>query len=186
MRPILLSLALALAIGGASRADEVETVIEQALDAYRAGDFSRAREELDYAKTLLDRAKAEGLAQFLPPVFAGWTRRDDQSETLSAVFLGGGLTASSSYAKGGETVAVKLMADNPMVASMGAMLATPSLMSALGDVRRLGRMSYVVTQASEVIALVDNRIFVQVSGTAPEADKIAYFEAIDFDGLRDF
>jgi hypothetical protein len=180
------ALAVLAGLAGPATADEVEDAIAAALEAYRAGDMEVAKEELDYAKTLLDKAKAQGLAQFLPPALAGWSRTDAEPEALGAMFLGGGLTASATYEKNGASLEVQLMADNPMVATMGAMLATPSVMAMQGDVRRLGRMRYLVTHGGEVMALVDNRILVQVTGGAPEADKIAYFEAIDFEGLSAF
>lgn len=189
MRRALTALALpvAMALSAApSRADDVEDALSAALDAYRAGEIETAKEELDYARTLLDKAKAQGLAAFLPPALAGWSRTDAEPEALGALFLGGGLTASAAYAKPGASLDVKLTADNPMVATMGAMLATPSVMAMQGEVRRLGRMRYLVTHGGEVMALVDGRILVQVTGAAPEADKIAYFEAIDFDGLAKF
>lgn len=181
-----LAAALAAVAPAAPRADEVEASISAALEAYRAGDVETAKEELDFAKTLLDQAKAKSLSAFLPPALDGWTKSEGEAQAVGAVFLGGGLTASATYEKAGASVEIQIMADNPMVATMGAMLATPSMMAMQGEVRRIGRMRYVVTHGGEVMALVDDRILVQVSGSAPTDDKVAFFEAIDFDALEKF
>jgi FtsP/CotA-like multicopper oxidase with cupredoxin domain len=184
MRRAVLAAALALAAAGAA-ADEVEAAIGAALEAYRAGELDRAKEELDYASTLLGQQKARGLTAFLPAAFDGWTREDGEATTGPAM-LGGGLGASAAYRKGGSTVTITLMADNPMVATMGALLAEPAMMAMQGAVRRAGRQRYVETPGGELMAMVDNRVLVQVSGSAPVEDKTAYFAALDFDGLAAF
>jgi len=43
-----------------------------------------------------------------------------------------------------------------------------------------------ITKEGEVRAMIDNRIFVQVTGRAPVEDKEAYFAAINLRGLKDF
>ncbi|PIY73111.1 MAG: hypothetical protein COY86_08330, partial [Rhodobacterales bacterium CG_4_10_14_0_8_um_filter_70_9] len=90
------------------------------------------------------------------------------------------------YARGGESIEIQIMADNPMVATMGAMLGNPAMMASQGEVRRVGRQRYVVAPDGGVMALVGGRALVQLSGSAAREDKIAYFEAIDFAGLEAF
>lgn len=186
MTRFTLVLAAALIAGGA-QADEIEETLEAALDAYRAGDVAGAKEELDYASALLSEMKADGLAAFLPEAPPGWTRELGETQGAGAAFFGGGLTASAIYVSGsGAQAELTLMADNPLVASVGAMLANPQMMAMQGDVRRVGRQRYVATADGEFMALVDNRVLVQLSGGASEADKTALFEAIDFAALKDF
>ncbi|PKP65629.1 MAG: hypothetical protein CVT86_03215 [Alphaproteobacteria bacterium HGW-Alphaproteobacteria-8] len=185
MTRLLLAAALAVALSPAS-ADEIEDAIAAGLAAYRAGDIAAAKDELDYATTLLGQKKAAGLTAFLPPAFDGWTRSEGDASAAGAALFGGGLNASASYARGGETIEIQIMADNPMVATMGAMLGNPAMMATQGEVRRVGRQRYVVSADGGMMALVGARALVQLSGSAAREDKIAYFESIDFAGLEAF
>lgn len=185
MRPAIF-VCSALLLAAPAAADEVEDALEAALEAWREGDAARAREELGFAQALIDEAQAEGLAAFLPEPMSGWTREDGEATAAPMAMFGGGMSASATYARGNDTVELSLFADNPMVAAAAPMLASPQLMAAAGDVRRMGRRRYVVAHTGEVMALVGGRVLVRASGTASEADKTAYFEAIDFDGLEDF
>ena len=186
MKQFVVALCLAAGLGSASAADEIEDAIAAGLEAYRAGDVAGAREELDYAATLLGQKKAAGLAAFLPPAFDGWTRSDGDASAAGAALFGGGLNASADYTRGADMVEIQIMADSPMVAGMGAMLGNPAMMATQGEVRRVGRQRYVVTADGGVMALVGGRALVQLSGSAAREDKIAYFEAIDFAGLEAF
>ena len=186
MKQFVVALCLAAGLGSASAADEIEDAIAAGLEAYRAGDIAGAREELDYAATLLGQKKAAGLAAFLPPAFDGWTRSDGDASAAGAALFGGGLNASADYTRGADMVEIQIMADSPMVAGMGAMLGNPAMMATQGEVRRVGRQRYVVAPDGGVMALVGGRALVQLSGSAAREDKIAYFEAIDFAGLEAF
>jgi hypothetical protein len=77
--------------------------------------------------------------------------------------LGGGTGAEAVYAGDGMRFIVTLMADNPMVGAMGAMLGNPMLMATAGEIVRVGRQKFV-DQDGELTGLVDNRILVQASG----------------------
>ncbi|MBB4266803.1 hypothetical protein [Roseospira visakhapatnamensis] len=167
-------------------ADEIEDSIAAALEAYRAGDTNLAKEELDYAGQLLSQMKAEGLSAFLPDPMDGWTREDGDTQALGAAMMGGGLTANAAYARGGERVEINLMADNPMVNAMAGMFANTTMMGAMGSLKRINGQKVVLTNDGEIQALINNRILVQVSGSAAVEDKEAYFAAIDMDGLKAF
>jgi len=186
MRHVLTAAAVAALLGLPAGADEIEDALSRALDAYRAGDFALAKEETDYASTLLAERKAAGLKGFLPDALTGWTRRDEADGAQSLGAFGGGIVASASYTGDRGEVTVTLMADNQLVASMAAMLSNTAFMSQMGTVRRTGRQTYVITQDGTVQALVAGRILAQVEGSAPVEDKTAYFEAIDFAALAGF
>lgn len=185
MKRLVLAAVLTASLSPAS-ADEIEDAIAAGLEAYRAGDIAGAKDELDYAATLLGQQKAASLSAFLPPAFDGWTRSDGDASAAGAALFGGGLNASASYARGAETIEIQIMADSPMVATMGAMLGNPAMMATQGEVRRVGRQRYVVSPDGGIMALVGNRALVQMSGSAAREDMIAYFEAIDFAGLEAF
>jgi hypothetical protein len=186
LRALALALVVAVSPYPPALADEIEATLEAALEAYRAGDIDAAKEEADFAAALLAERKAAGLSDFLPKPFEGWSRTEGDAPAGAPAMFGGGLMASAVYSGPPGDIEMTLMADNPLVASMGAMFSSPQLMAMQGEVRRVGRQRYVVTADGEITALVGNRILVQLSGSAPEAEKIAYFEAVDFAGLSDF
>lgn len=181
------ALACALALTAAPlAADPIEDALNAALQAYRAGDVAAAKEEADFAVSLLGQQKAQGLGAFLPQPFDGWTRTDGDAQAAGAAMFGGGLQASASYARADAAIEIQILADSPMVAAMAGMLATPAMMATLGEVRRVGKHRYVAASDGQVMALIANRVLVQLSGSADKADKIAYFEAIDLDALAAF
>jgi hypothetical protein len=167
-------------------ADEIEDALQAALDAYRAGNIAEAQEEADYAATLLGQQKAAGLSAFLPAPMDGWTREDGDSSAAMAALFGGGMTASASYARGSDNVEIQVMADSPMITAMAGMMGSPAMMAQMGEVRRTGGHRYVVTHDGDVQTLLNGRVLVQVSGSAPRDALVAYFEAIDLDGLAAF
>lgn len=184
MRSPLLSAALILALAAPSAmADEIEDTISAALEAYRAGDLARTREELDYAAQLVSQLKAQGLSAFLPEPMAGWIR--SMQDAQSAAMFGGGLFAGADYEKDGETVSIQLIADSPIIMGMSAIFANPALMAAQGRVKRIGR-ERVLIQDDQITGIVANRIMIQITGSAPENVKLAYLEAIDLRALADF
>ena len=186
MRKLIAAAALVAIVAGPAGADEVEETLEAALEAYRAGDIALAKEEVDFAAQLIAQQKAAGLAAFLPGPLDGWEKEESGSEGASPAMFGGGSMASATYKGEAGRVEIQMMADNQMVASMAAMLGNAAMMGQMGTVKRKGRQKYVVTNQGEVQALVDNRILVQISGSADAAVKEAYFEAIDLEGLAAF
>ena len=175
---------LAVCLALPAQADEVEETIEAALEAYRAGDIKAAKEEIDFVSQLLGQLKAEGLKGFLPEPMDGWTREDNETQNVAA--FGGGQMASARYSNGSDDVEIQLMADNQMVTAMAAMFGNATLMGAMGTVKRINRQKLVLTNEGEVQSLINNRIMVQITGSADADTKLAYFEALDMDGLKDF
>jgi len=107
-------------------------------------------------------------------------------EAFTTSITSGGLSASAAYERGQDRVEIQFMADNQMVTAMGAMFGNATLLGTMGQVKRINRQMVVVTKQGEVQALVDNRILIQISGSAPVEDKEAYFGAIDLKGLTAF
>ena len=169
-----------------SQADEVEDALKLALEAYQAGDLAAAKEEIDFAAQLITQMKAEGLSAFLPEPLRGWEREDGSNDTTAMMGFGGGMMSSARYVRGGEDVNIEMMAENQMVTAMATMFGNATLMGSMGKVKRIGRQKVVITNDGELQALVDNRIFIQVTGRAPIEEKEAYFGAIDMAGLKDF
>ncbi|MEM6357847.1 MAG: hypothetical protein AAF844_19485 [Pseudomonadota bacterium] len=176
--------ALLLAVPAA--ADEVEETLEAALEAYRAGDVATAQAEVEFASSLLAKLKAEGLAAYLPAPLEGWEMTEENSGAQMAALMGGGLVANRTYDGAEGDVVITLMADNPMVASLGAMFANAALAGSMGEMRRIAGQRAIVTPDGEINAMVANRFLVQIGGDAPVEAKEAYFGAIDFEALSSF
>lgn len=182
LRKALISLSL---VGAAlpAHADDVTDTLSSALQAYEDGDIEYAIEELDYARQLLQELSSQALTGFLPEPPAGWTREiTDEGMNAGLAFLGGGVGAEAEYDNGAEQVSITIMADNPMVAGFGPMIANAGLMGM--KMHRIGREKFFEND-DQLIALIDNRILIQAEGAAPEV-MLPILEGIDFDALEGF
>lgn len=167
-----------------SHADPIATSLQNALDAYADGDLQYALDEIAYAEQLLNALKAEGLAEFLPEPMDGWTMTLNEEAGAAMGFMGGGSIASGDYSGNGDGFTITLMADSPMVTSMGAMLGNSALMASMGTIHRIGRVSFV-EQDGDLNALVANRILVQAEGGDIDT-MIAHLETMDFREMQNF
>jgi len=189
MKTILRATLAALLIGALSvpaQADEIEETLQMALEAYQAGDINAAKEEIDYAAQLIAQLKAAGLSDFLPEALPDWTRAEPQQGAPAMMAFGGGMTASATYSRSSDAIEIQLMADNQMVTSMAMMFGNAAMIGSMGQLKRIKRQKVVITQQGDLQAMIDNRIFVQISGQSPIEDKEAYFAALDLSGLKDF
>ncbi|ETX27773.1 hypothetical protein [Roseivivax isoporae] len=178
------TVALVLALAPAPLlADEIADALTAAQEAYADGDIQYALDELDFARAKLLERKTDALGAWLPEAPEGWTREVDTDMNAGLAMMGGGVGAAASYAgPDGDSYKVTLMADNPMVASMSAMIAGASAMGM--KVERIGRQRFAV-QDGQMMALVGNRILVQIEGADAEAMR-AVAERIDYDALATF
>lgn len=183
-----LATALLLAPALPAAADEIEDSIKTALEAYQAGDVASAKSELDYVSQLLSQQQSASLGSILPVPFDGWTQEAAGNEAAAGMAMfGGGLTAGADYHRGGDNVEIQVMADSPLIATMMAFYTNPAMAGATGgQMKRVGGQKVIQTQDGELQAVIHNRFMINVTGSAPAADKEAYFEAIDFDALQSF
>ena len=182
LTPILAAAALALPLQ--AQADDITDALTAAITAYEAGEIGDALDELAYAEQLLQGLQAQGLMEFLPTALPGWTREVDPDAASAVAIFGGGAIAEASYTGPGTSFTVTLMADNPMVMQMGAMLGNRAMMAMMGTIVRVNGENFV-NQHGEILGLIDGRILVQASGGSVD-DMIAHLEEIDFDTLQDF
>jgi hypothetical protein len=183
----LIPAVLALAVAATPlRADEFTDVIEDALDAYRAGDISVALEELDYATKLLNELKSESLTLYLPEPLPGWTREeaDAQGAGLGMAMLGGGTAAAATYRRGSEEMTITLVANSPMVSGIGAMITGMGALTG-GRPLRIQRTQFANADG-QLQGVVENRVMISVAGNASVDDKVAQLEAMDFRALSEF
>lgn len=183
-RAFLLATAAALLAPLPAAADDITDALTAAMEAYEAEDVEGALDELAYATQLLTALQAAGLGGFLPEPLEGWTREmsDDAAQALG--FMGGGVAAEASYSGPGGSFTITMMADNPMVAQMGAMLGNRAVMASMGSIERINRENFLNADG-ELMALIGNRVLVQASG-GDVAAMIEHLEQIDFGALEDF
>jgi hypothetical protein len=189
MRLLTLATAATLALTpltaqAGSHEDPITASLQAAMDAYADGDLQYALDELAYVQQLLNAMKAEGLAEFLPVPMDGWTMTRNDEAGAAMGFMGGGTIAQAEYTGPGNSFTVTLMADSPMVTSMGAMLGNSTLMASMGTIYRVNRISFV-EQSGDLNGLVANRILVQAENGDIET-MIAHLETMNFRDMRNF
>lgn len=178
------ALAAALTLPLAAQADEISDTLQSAIEAYNDGDITYALEELDFARQKLMALRTEAFQQFLPPAPDGWTRDVETEMQAGLAMMGGGMGASAEYRApdGSQYYSITMMADNAMVASMGAMVANAAAMGM--KVERVGRQRVAINDG-QAMALVNNRILITIEG-GDEALLMQAMEGIDFDALSNF
>ena len=189
MRLLTLATAAALAlmpltVEAGSDDDPITASLQAAIEAYADGDLQYALDELAYAQQLLNAMKAEGLADYLPAPLEGWTMSLNDDAGAAMGFMGGGTIAQGEYAGPGGSFTVTLMADSPMVSSMGAMLGNSALMASMGTIYRVNRVSFV-EQNGDLSGLVAGRILVQAEGGDIDT-MIAHLETMDLRDMQNF
>ncbi len=183
MRKEIFAVAVTLsAIGLSASADEVTDTLQSSLKAYEEGDLQYALEELEYAKQLMLSMKTEALTVFLPEAPDGWTREVNTEMNAGLAMMGGGVGAEAEYSGGGDSFTITILADNPMVGAMGAMITNAAAYGA--KVERVGREKFMV-QDDTVQGLIDNRILVKAEG-GDVAEMLKVVETIDFRELGRF
>ena len=185
VKPILFVAATALTLAPSlGSADEISDTLEAALEAYNAGDVAFALEELDFARQKMLSLQANAFQQFLPEAPEGWFRDIDTEMAAGLAMMGGGMGAGAEYRNdgGSQYYSVTMMADNPMVVSMGAMFSNAAVMGM--RVERVGRQRVAVGE-DQAIALVDNRVLVQVEGDDEDL-LLEVMGQIDFEALSNF
>lgn len=165
------------------QADEVTDTLQSAMDAYESGDVQYALEELDYARSKLMEMKTDALSAFLPEAPEGWTRDVDTEANSAMAMMGGGVAAEADYIDpDGNTYSIQMFADNPMVASMSAMITNAGAMGLKTE--RIGRQKFAI-QDGQTMGLIANRILIQVDGA--EADtRTMLLETMDFEAMAGF
>ena len=167
-----------------SHQDEIAETLQSAMEAYEDGDIRYALDELAYATQLLNALVAEGLQDYLPEPLEGWTMTLDDEAGQGMAFMGGGTVARGEYTGPGQSFSITLMADNPMVTSMGAMLGNSQMMAAMGGIERINRQNFL-NQDGDLSALIANRILIQAEDGDTQT-MIEHLETMDFREMMNF
>lgn len=162
----------------ADTASEVREAAKEAMALFEKGDMAGAAGQFDYAAQLIRQQKAGDLAALLPPAPSGWTAEEAETETMGAAIMGGGVHASRTYIRGDDSIDLSVMADNPMVQSMAAMVQNPAMIAASGGkLEKVGNYRAAVkyeaeTKSGEATLIVDNRILVSVKSEGASRDEM--------------
>jgi len=187
-KTILIFLGAALLAAGSPvlRADDVTDTVDEALKAYKDGDYSTAAASLDAAAQLIRQKRAESFTQYLPAAPSGWTAEDATTSAAGASMLGGMITAERNYTKGDASVTVKLLTDSPMMSAMMMMMNNPMLLNTAenGKMERIKSQKALVKQNGtdgEINIVVAGSMLVTITGNGVTAAEMkAFAEAIDY------
>jgi hypothetical protein len=118
MRRAALLVCLALLSAPAGAAESVSAHMDAARAAHAKGDMARTAMELEAALTELHGRLGHQLAEFLPPVPAGWQAEAPEFQSLAA--SGGGMAVTRAYGKDETTLNATLVLDSPAVTAAAA------------------------------------------------------------------
>jgi len=194
VKPITLTLAAALSLGSAVRADEVTDQLDAARKAYESGDLSGAVDTLNFAVAKIKEQVTARLLQLLPEPLPGWQADAAQSESagIAAMITGTNLSRRY-YREDGAEVTLSLMADSPLLPMLTMFLSSPFMMQADPETKpyslkgQRGMLKHGAgSNEYEVSLMVGNRILIQAkgSGLSDEKPVQAYLDAMDLDAIQ--
>ncbi len=168
------------------RADEVTDALEAAMDAYAAGDLAGTSTAMAMAGQAIATRQSALLQAQLPPAPNGWTAEVSEGFAAGFGMMGGGAGVEMRYANadGSVSFTVTLLADNPMVASMGAMLGNAQMMALMGKVVKVGDQA-ILDSENTLNTLAGNRVLFTAQG-ATTAEMMPVVSLIDFAKLGTF
>lgn len=179
--------AAALALGSSPlRADDVTDSVDEAMKAYKDGDYAMAASSLDAAAQLIRQKRAEAFAKYLPAAPSGWTAEDATTGAAGAAMFGGGITAERRYTKGDASVTVKLVTDSPMMSAVMMMMNNPMFLNSgeNGKLERIKGQKALVkhnAEEGEINIAVAGTLLVTIEGDGVTAAEMKSFaETIDY------
>lgn len=179
IRALTVLCVLSLATSSALAADDILDAIDQARKSYQSGDLAGAKQGLDLASQLIGQKNAEGFATLLPAPLPGWKGEKAQTTALGAVGFGASVASRSYSNDKGETVEVQITGDSAMVMQFAPLLNNPAIAGAMGKIIRVGSQRAIQTQDGDVHMVIVNKFLVTVNGSADQAAKLSYAQAVD-------
>ncbi len=193
VKNLLLGCLLGSSIGGINAfGDDVTDTVEEAMEAYKKGEYKKASEDLSYALEVINQKKGKNLRAYLPEPLSGWTADDAESQTVGTAMFGGGTMINRSYHKGNASVKIEMIMDSPMLQGVAMMFSNPMIATSDGgELVRIKREKAIVKyktkdKSGEITMVVANRIMITVKGyDISKDDLMAYAEAIDINKLKE-
>ncbi len=171
-------------------ADDITDTMDDAMTAYKKGDYVQAKEDLTYVMELLKQKKGETIQGFLPEPLNGWKAEKAKSENAGSGMLGGGSTTSRTYTKGKSKIVISVVTDSPLLQGLGSLLGNPMFNSG-GKLKRINREKATIkynekNKSGDVTIMLDKRFLVTVEGSQVTEDElIEYAKAIDFKKIKE-
>lgn len=179
--------AMSLGLGSVPlRADDVTDSVDEALKAYKDGDYATAAASLDAAAQMIRQKRAEAFTKFLPAAPSGWTAEDATSSAAGAAMFGGAVTAERQYSKGDASVTIKFLTDSPMMSAVMMMMNNPMLLNSSenGKMERIKSQKALVKQNGddgEINIVVGGTMLVTITGNGVTgAEMKSFAEGIDY------
>ena len=168
------------------QADDVSDALQAAVDAYAAGDLAGTNAAMTMAGQAISARQSALLEALLPPAPEGWTMTMTEDFSEGFGMLGGGAGAEARYENADQSVSytVSFIADNPMVASMGAMLGSVEMMALMGKVVKVGDQALLENEGN-YSALAGNRVMFTATGAATDV-MLPLVQTVDFAKLATF
>jgi hypothetical protein len=181
--PVALALSAILALPAAALADDIGDAIAAAGTAYKAGELSTAKQQLDLASQMIAQHTAEALVVALPKPLAGWKAGDPDTSAGGAFgFAVTQATRSYTNAKG-DSIDVSISGDSPLLTTLASTLSNPQLAGLMGKLVTVGAQRAIQTKEGEINMLVNNRFVVNVTGGGTADDKLNYAKGVDLVAL---
>lgn len=126
-----------------------------------------------------------GFGAFLPaPLDESWTQSTPLTTRAREEVFGGGIVTRSTYQRGDERCVITITGESSMLQGTAMTFSNPAVANMEGaENRRIGDQRVVVKDSGEMQAFANN-FLARYTGNCREANKIAYLQATDFDGLR--
>lgn len=171
-------------------ADDVTDSVMEALQLYKKGDLAGAAGNLDYAAQLIRQKKGDQLQMLLPKPLPGWNAEDADSQAIGTAMLGGAITASRKYRKGGSRVTVSIVTDSPMLQSIMMMFTNPIFaQSGGGRIEKINGHKAIINfkpkpGRGKIQMVVANRFLITVEGhKVSKEEMVSYIQGIDLKTL---
>jgi len=200
---IILTLVLTTTISGLFAQSQVDTYISEAQQFIAQKNYIEAQLSLQDAINEINNLIAKQIAESLPDEINGLTSNDEQISAAGMGMMGGGMQISKSYenaSKQENTAEVVIIANSPMLASLGMYLTNPSMMGPEYKSVRVGTHRSIMKSEMETyygdngnkeirsselqIPFSKTLITVTLKGFASEADELAFATKLDIDKLE--
>ena len=187
LKVIFLALILSTCFMVSGYADEVTTIIKDALKQYKNGDYVEATNNLEYATQLIRQKKQDKLQLSLPAPFDGWIGKSEAPQADGTAMLIGGTSAKRNYYRGPSIITIGIIADSPFLQSIMTLFNVPLIATASGGKLEIikGQKAIVTYKPTdkqgEIRIIVAGRILITLNGTnVSKEDLIAYAKAVDY------
>lgn len=172
-------------------ADEAIDAMDRAKTLYKAQDYTKAMNELNYAINQIHQKQAERYQTAFPAVLSGWDADEFSSDSGAMSFVGGGIAISRTYRKGDSTIDISVVSDSPLISSVMMMFSNPIFLGANKLVTVNGERAIEVQGSNgvpeELQFVIDSRILITVQGYECTRDELySYARGIDFNKLKGF